>query len=156
MAAQTGLARSTVAARVEELLSSSLVAPAGESTSTGGRPPATFAFNPASRCVLAVDLGGSHARIAVTDLAGRILAEEERELAIAEGPAPVLDAACAVGQRLLTEAGWPAEKLIGVGVGLPGPVEFSTGKPTSPPIMPGWDGFDVPAHLRRTLSLIHI
>lgn len=153
LAAQTGLARSTVAARVEELLSSSLVAPAGESTSTGGRPPATFAFNPASRCVLAVDLGGSHARIAVTDLAGRILAEEERELAIAEGPAPVLDAACAVGQRLLTEAGWPAEKLIGVGVGLPGPVEFSTGKPTSPPIMPGWDGFDVPAHLRRTFDV---
>ena len=31
----------------------------------------------------------------------------------------------------------------GVGVGLPGPVEFETGTPVSPPIMPGWDGFDV-------------
>ena len=38
LAAQTGLARSTVSARVEELLASSLIAPAGENTSTGGRP----------------------------------------------------------------------------------------------------------------------
>lgn len=153
LAAQTGLARSTVSARVEELLASSLIAPAGENTSTGGRPPATFAFNPAARCVLAIDLGGSHARIALTDLAGQVLAEEERELAIAEGPEPVLNAACAAGQRLLSEAGWPAEKLIGVGVGLPGPVEFSTGRPTSPPIMPGWDGFDVPAHVRTVFDV---
>ena len=32
----------------------------------------------------------------------------------------------------------PATDIIAVGIGLPGPVEHSTGKPTSPPIMPGW------------------
>lgn len=37
--------------------------------------------------------------------------------------------------------------VIGVGVGLPGPVEFKSGRPVSPPIMPGWDGFNVPAYL---------
>lgn len=153
LAAQTGLARSTVSARVEELLASSLIAPAGENTSTGGRPPATFAFNPAARCVLAIDLGGSHARIAVTDLAGQILAEEEQALTIADGPVPVLSAACATGHRLLIEVGSSVEKLIGVGVGLPGPVEFSTGRPASPPIMPGWDGFDVPAHIRTLFDV---
>ena len=26
---------------------------------------------------------------------------------------------------------------------MPGPVEFSTGRPISPPIMPGWDGYPV-------------
>ena len=29
--------------------------------------------------------------------------------------------------------------LWGVGIGIPGPVEFRTGRPISPPIMPGWD-----------------
>ncbi len=58
-----------------------------------------------------------------------------------------------VGARLLAEANLPAEKLIGIGMGLPGPVEFATGRPTSPPIMPGWDGYDVPAHLRRTFDV---
>src|SRR5665811_1113276 len=66
----TGQARSTVAARVEQLLESGLVSPTGDAVSTGGRPPATFAFNPGARIVAAVDLGATHARIAITDLAG--------------------------------------------------------------------------------------
>ncbi len=151
LAARTGLARSTVSTRVEELLASGLITPAGESSSTGGRPPSTFAFNPRARSVLAVDLGGSHARIAVTDLSGRILVEQEQELAIAQGPEVVLDAAAEAGLRLLDQA--QASPLIGVGVGVPGPVEFATGRPTSPPIMPGWDGYDVPGHLRRTFDV---
>ncbi len=153
LAAETGFARSTIATRVEELLASELVTPAGESTSTGGRPPATFAFNPAARCVLAVDLGGTHARIAVTNLSSEVLAEDEQELAIALGPATVLDAVCATGERLLAQTGMGHEQLIGIGIGLPGPVEFATGRPVSPPIMPGWDGFDVPGYLRQTFDV---
>ena len=51
----TGLARSTIAARVDELIASGLVAPAGEARSSGGRPPTRFAFDPHSRVVLAAD-----------------------------------------------------------------------------------------------------
>ena len=149
--AQTGLARSTVSARVEELLAASLIAPFGENSSTGGRPPATFAANP-NCCVVAVDLGGTHARIAVTDLAGRVLAEKELELAIDQGPAPVLDTVSEIAQGLLAEADLPVEKLIGIGVGLPGPVEFATGY-DQPADHAGLDGFDVPAHLRRTFDV---
>jgi predicted NBD/HSP70 family sugar kinase len=47
----------------------------------------------------------------------------------------------------------PATDIIAVGIGLPGPVEHSTGRPTSPPIMPGWDGFDVPAYVQRTFDV---
>jgi predicted NBD/HSP70 family sugar kinase len=31
----------------------------------------------------------------------------------------------------------------GVAVGVPGPVDFGTGRPVAPPIMPGWNGFDI-------------
>ena len=34
-------------------------------------------------------------------------------------------------------AAHPRPDVWGVGIGLPGPVEFSNGSPTSPPIMPG-------------------
>src|SRR5665647_3113200 len=83
LALLTGQARSTVAARVDLLLASGLVAPAGEASSTGGRPPATFAFSPSARILLAVDLGATHARLAVTDLASTVLAEHHEALAIA-------------------------------------------------------------------------
>ncbi len=153
LAAVTGQARSTVAARVDQLLASGLVTPAGEASSTGGRPPVTFAFNPRARVVLAVDLGATHARLAVTDLAGQVLAEHHEALAIAEGPDVVLDRVARVGTDLLAEAGRTMADLVSAGVGLPGPVDHATGRPTNPPIMPGWDDADVPGHLGRLLGV---
>ena len=50
-------------------------------------------------------------------------------------------------RSMLAETGRTAARCAGVGVGLPGPVEHSTGRPVNPPIMPGWDGFPVPAWL---------
>ena len=46
LAACTGLARSTVAARVDALLASGLVGHAGEATSTGGTTAHALPFNP--------------------------------------------------------------------------------------------------------------
>jgi len=156
LATLTGQARSTIAARVELLLSSGFVAPAGEATSTGGRPPATFAFNPAARVVLAVDLGATHARLALTDLVGTVLAEVGEPIAIAEGPAVVLERVVTLGHELLETAGRPLSDLVSVGVGLPGPVEHSSGRPINPPIMPGWDDADVPGHLSRRLQHVPV
>jgi predicted NBD/HSP70 family sugar kinase len=144
----TGLARSTVAQRVDALLAQRLVVPAGSSVSTGGRPPKTFAFNRAGGVVLAADLGATHSRVAVTDLAGDVLAEGREDIAIAEGPAPVLTWLEGMFERLLEEAGADRQAVRGVGVGVPGPVEFKTGTPVAPPIMPGWDGYGVSDHLR--------
>ena len=153
LATLTGQARSTIAARVDLLLASGFVTPAGEANSTGGRPPATFRFNPAARVVLAVDLGATHSRLALTDLAGNVLAEHAEQVAIAEGPEPVLGRVVELAHQLLASAGRPESDLVSVGVGLPGPVEHSTGRPINPPIMPGWDDADVPGILGRKLHV---
>ncbi|HEU5128006.1 MAG TPA: ROK family protein [Glycomyces sp.] len=153
LASLTGLARSTVTGRVEALLASRLIAPSGETASTGGRPPATFAFNPSARIVLGADLGATHARLAVTDLAGTVLAEGNADLDIALGPEAVLDWAIDHGRKLLEEVGRTEADLLGIGVGLPGPVEHSTGRAVNPPIMPGWDGFDVPDYVSRRIPV---
>jgi len=147
LAALTGQARSTIAARVDALLASGLVAPAGEASSTGGRPPATFAFNPAARVVLAVDLGATHCRMAVTELAGRVLAEHHERIAIGDGPGAILARVMELGDLLLDEAERSPDDLASVGIGLPGPVDHAAGRPINPPIMPGWDDADVPGML---------
>lgn len=153
LATLTGLARSTVSTRVDALLALGLVAPAGEAASTGGRPPARVAFNPLAGLVLAVDLGATHATIAIADLGGRIVDARTHELDIADGPERVLDATLAEGGKLLQRGGHDPSRLVGVGIGVPGPVEHSTGRPTNPPIMPGWDRFDVPEYVQRTFDV---
>ena len=153
LALTTGLARSTVAARIDALIASGLVGAAGEANSSGGRPPSRFAFNPAARAVLAVDVGATHVIVAVTDLGGRVLAEQRLAQDVAEGPEPVLGRVVREGLALLRQAGRDVRDLAGVGIGLPGPVEHATGRPVKPPIMPGWDGFDVVRYVQRSLPV---
>jgi predicted NBD/HSP70 family sugar kinase len=149
----TGLSRSTVSARVDTLIGLGLVGTAGEAASSGGRPPARIAFQPSSRIVLGIDLGATHGTVGVTDLAGTLLDHATTELDIAAGPETVLEWAAETGLELLRASGRPPTDLIGVGVGVPGPVEHSTGRPVNPPIMPGWDRFDVPARLRLAFDV---
>jgi len=145
LARHTGLARSTVAQRVDALLGSGLVLEAGGTASTGGRPATALAFNHQSGVVLVADLGATHARVAVTDLAGAPLAEHAGDLDIALGPDDVLTWVSERFTELLKAAAKPVADVRGIGIGVPGPVEFDTGHPVNPPIMPGWDGFDIPA-----------
>jgi len=151
---ETGLARSTVTQRVDALVASRLIGPVDKAVSTGGRPPALLAFHPAARVVLAADIGATHARLGVTDLAGQILTDTRDDLDIAAGPETVLSWIEDNGRKLIADAGYQPEDLIGVGVGLPGPVEHSSGRPVNPPIMPGWDGFDVQGFFTERLGVV--
>lgn len=152
LATITGQARSTIAARIDVLTAAGLITSVGEASSTGGRRPATFAFNPTARIVLGVDLGASHARVAVADLAATIVVNHDEPLRIADGPEKVLARVIQLGKDLVAESGHELSDLAAVGIGLPGPVEHATGRPVAPPIMPGWDGYDVAGTLRRALG----
>jgi predicted NBD/HSP70 family sugar kinase len=148
LVALTGLSRSTVAQRVDSLLTRRLVVPAEPGASRGGRPPRTFAVNRDAGIALAADLGATHSRVAITDLAGDVLAEAREDIPIAQGPEVVLKWLERTFDGLLKDSGRKRDDVQGVGVGVPGPVEFVTGTPVAPPIMPGWDGYGVAAHLR--------
>ncbi|MHA7219016.1 ROK family transcriptional regulator [Arthrobacter sp. MDT1-48-3] len=149
----TGLARSTVAARVDTLMALGLVSPTGGAVSTGGRPPSLFALNPAVRVVVGADLGATHAIVILTDLAGTELGRERQDLSIADGPVAVLGWLISAVDRLLRGADRAPAELAAIGIGLPGPVEHDTGRPINPPIMPGWDRFDVPGLVQGSFDV---
>jgi len=153
LAEATGLARSTITARIDTLMRLGLIAPYGGARSTGGRPPALFALNPAAKLVVGVDIGATHARAALTDLSGTILGETDAQINIADGPQVVLAWVVDSVRDLVAASDRPATDLAAIGIGLPGPVEHSTGRPINPPIMPGWDRYDVPGHLQQVYSV---
>jgi predicted NBD/HSP70 family sugar kinase len=144
----TGLARSTVNQRLDTLLTAGLLVPAGESASTGGRRPGRFAFNAQAGITLVVDVGASGFRTAVCDLAGSILADRAAQISVASGPLEVLGLVDERFQALLADVGRAREDVKGVAISVPGPVQYATGRVVSPPIMTGWDGFDIPRHFR--------
>ena len=149
----TGMARSTIGLRLDTLLELDLISPTGEGASSGGRPPSQFALNTSARVVIGADLGATHATLAVTDLGGNILLTRRTPVRIADGPKIVLRWFVDAVRTLLAEAGRAPSDLLAIGMGLPGPVEHDTGRPVTPPIMPGWDGFDVPGYILAELGV---
>jgi predicted NBD/HSP70 family sugar kinase len=149
LVALTGASRNTVSARVDELIAAKLLEEGGPGWSTGGRPPTLLNFNSRAGCALAVDLGVTSVDVAVTDLSAQILATVGHPIDIADGPGPVLAEVDRLAQQVLAEAGLTPADVCVVGVGVPGPVEFSTGRPSHPPIMPGWHDYPIPGAFVR-------
>lgn len=134
--------------RLAALTEAGLAGVADEVAASGGRPATLFGFDEQAGVVLVGDLGQTGCHLAVTDLAARPLAQHTAPLSIAEGPGPVLRWLQERFDALLAEVGRGRDEVLGIGLGVPGPVDHATGRPISPPAMPGWDGEEVPARLR--------
>lgn len=137
-----GLGRSVVAQRVAELEEAGLLVPAGLAPSTGGRAPRRLRLRAEAGLVVGVDCGATGMAVGVADLAGTVLAKVDEPIDVADGPDPVLTRVEHHIDDLLARVSDPAP-VWGIGVGVPGPVEFATGLPVAPPIMPGWDGYPI-------------
>jgi predicted NBD/HSP70 family sugar kinase len=144
----TGLARSTIAARVDQLVSAGYLREGGVEASTGGRRPNVLLINEGSAVVLAAHLGATHGRVAVVDLSGRALAESVGPVDIAAGPEETLRWAAERFPALLAEAGRSMAEVCGVGIGLPCPIDKRTGRVIPTPTVPGWPEYDVVTALR--------
>jgi glucokinase-like ROK family protein len=142
VAHRTGLSRGVVAQRVSELVERGLIEERVAGPSTGGRPPRQLAFRADAGHLLVADLGASSIDVALTDLGGVILAHHAEPADIAAGPEAILGRVEALFAKVLRMKRAPG-RLWGIGIGIPGPVEFATGRPISPPIMPGWDGYPI-------------
>jgi predicted NBD/HSP70 family sugar kinase len=143
LAERLGVARSTVVQRLSVLSSAGLIRLAGDAQSSGGRPASIFAFDESAAVVVVGDLGQTGCHLAVCDLGARPLNELTAQLSIDQGPEVVLTWVKDRFTELLQGLGRSWNSVLGVGLGLPGPVDFHTGQPVSPPAMPGWDGVDV-------------
>ena len=152
MAEITGLARSTISLRLDPLIELGLIAPATSATSTGGRPSARLLLNEESYVVAGVDFGATHAVASLADLSGKILVSIDTKRQISDGPEVCLRWMIEEIRHLLAGLKIDEDRLLAIGIGVPGPVEHESGKPANPPIMPGWDGFDIPARVNQDLK----
>jgi glucokinase-like ROK family protein len=145
IANHTGLSRGAVAQRVAELIELGLLEDAELSESTGGRPARRLRFRGDAGSLLVADIGATSIDVALTDLSGQILASRQEDADVTDGPDAILGRIEELFEEMLGDPSLPGidEAPWGIGIGVPGPVEFATGRPVSPPIMPGWDGYPV-------------
>ncbi|QPZ38075.1 ROK family transcriptional regulator [Paramicrobacterium chengjingii] len=138
-----GWSRVTLSRRLDELIDNRIIIRAGHTASGGGRPREEFEVNPELGLVLAIDIGSSHSRVGITDVVGAVLLEDEADIGLFDGPSEIFSWAEQVFDFLLMKGGWARDRIRGIGVGVPGPVDSTTGYLGSPQLDPRWDNVRV-------------
>jgi predicted NBD/HSP70 family sugar kinase len=143
IARRTGLSRSTVSSIVAGLREEGLVVDRqDDGVSAGaGRPPSLIALDPSAGWAVGVDFGKRHLAVALSDLSHEILAEEWRELPDDYDAKEGMDEAAALAEEVLDAADADRDRVLGLGMGLPGPIHRS-GLVGSSAILPGWVGLN--------------
>jgi predicted NBD/HSP70 family sugar kinase len=162
VARRTGLSRSTVSTIVAHLVEDGLVvnhegdAPAPANIGAG-RPPTLLTLTPSAGAAVGIDFGKRHLAVAVADLSHAMLGETWREMEDDYPAASGLDAAAELVRKLLRQAGVSRDRVLGVGLGLPGPIHSVTGTVGSASILPGWVGVRASDEMQARLSLpVHV
>jgi predicted NBD/HSP70 family sugar kinase len=157
LARRTGLSRTTVSSLVGDLVRDGLVAERVDHTAApgaqGGRPPILVSIDRQAGTAVGIDIGRSHVTVAVADLGHTVLAELRRELPTDHHADQGLNAASELMDTALAEAGVDRSCVLGVGMGLPGPVHAATGTVGSTSILPGWVGVAAARAMSDRLSL---
>ena len=143
IARQTGLAPATVSNIVRELTLAGLLDDAVKEP--GGDTPKRRMLRLARSAGLAVgvDFGHRHVTIVVADMGHQILSERRVPLGPAETAQGALDRASELLGEAMASIDGKMSDVVGIGMGLPAPIDSRTGKVGAVSILPGWVG--VPA-----------
>jgi predicted NBD/HSP70 family sugar kinase len=156
LARAAGLSNSTVSAAVAEMVAAGLVIEGGDTLrpagNAAGRPGRAISLNPRAGAAIGIYLGWSHVRVVVADLAHHVLGSAVRELrghTAEEG----LPAAVEAVEEALRAGRVYRDRVLGAGVGLPGPIHRPSGVPSPSNILPGWAGVSVAEELGTRLGV---
>ncbi|AYV26143.1 MULTISPECIES: ROK family transcriptional regulator [Streptomyces] len=152
----TGLSSGSVSNVVGELIADGLLEEAGIVDSDGGRPRTLLRVSPGSAHLIGVDVGETRVRVGLFDLTLTELARAETPL-LPRGcydVGPIVDHIRAGIGAVLARAGVGTDRLLGVGVGVPGIVDREArGGAVVHGQTIGWDAVPLEALLRATGAL---
>lgn len=146
----TGLNKATVSNLVQELLNNHLVQESGPGASSGGRKPRLLLFNGQAGYAIGLELRVQQMTAVLTDLAGRIVAEDECPLEQHDTDS-VTAGMVAIVRRLMQKAPQSPYGIVGIGAGVPGMVDGSGTVLFAPNL--GWEMVPLSQLLEEELGL---
>jgi predicted NBD/HSP70 family sugar kinase len=148
IATETGLSLATVSNLVGELLEAGLLVEVGFEDSGGGRPRGLISVQPAGGVLVGVDVAETYVHVELFDAALSVVAAVDVELHPEENrPEEVVGHIVSSVRTAVERAGATYDRVLGVGVSVPGQVDRSGGVSV---FAPNWDWHDVP--LRSLLA----
>ena len=127
MAEITGLNKTTVSSLVRELIARKFVREIGFDSSGGGRPAVLLELNPDAGYIIGMEIGVDFILAILTDFKAQVLWRHREETDQTQGQEAILAKALDIVRQALTVGQSTHSPVLGIGVGIPGLVDVSSG-----------------------------
>ena len=150
--ALTGWSKAKISQDVNALIRKGYLAEVGEGNSTGGRKPRMLRINNQLGYVVGIDIGATSLEIALANATGMVLDRAGETADVRQAPEVLLSRCRDIILSLISANDIVPEQVLGIGVGVPGPVNFDRGVLVAPPLMPGWENYPIGDFFKKTFK----
>jgi glucokinase-like ROK family protein len=148
----TGWSKAKASQEIRSLVDKGYLVEVGEGVSQGGRKPRLLRINNQLGYIAGIDIGATSLDIALADVTGLILQRCSEPTDVKLSPEIVFGRCTELLLELIQAQGAAAEQLLGIGIGVPGPVDFARGVLVAPPLMPEWENFPIRDFFKKTFA----
>lgn len=148
----TGWSRAKTSQEVNALIKKGYLVEAGEGISKGGRKPRLVRFNSQLGYIVGIDIGATSVVIALADINGSILRRVAEPADVRQPPEELLSRCSVLILDMAVAQGIRPDQILGIGVGVPGPVDFTRGVLVAPPLMPDWENYPIRNFFKETFQ----
>jgi glucokinase-like ROK family protein len=148
----TGWSKAKATQEIRSLIEQGYLVEKGEGVSKGGRKPRLLYINDELGYIAGIDIGATSVDLALADVCGKILQRRSEPADVRQPPDVVLGRCAKILCEMTVAQGCGPEQILGIGVGVPGPVDFTHAVLVAPPLMPDWENFGIRDFFKKTFS----
>jgi predicted NBD/HSP70 family sugar kinase len=153
LAEATGLTQATMSTLVRQLIGEGLVHETGRRESKGGRPLVLLDINPVSRFAVGVQVGAESITYVTIDLGGAIVGRVRTEGVGSSEPPKMVARLAKQIDSMLAHLGVDAQRVVGIGMAAPGPLDLTAGAILGPPHLEQWKNVPIRSLLADATAL---
>ena len=146
----TGWSKAKASQEIRSLVDKGYLVEVGEGVSQGGRKPRLLRINNQLGYIAGIDIGATSLDIALADVTGLIVQRCSEVTDVKLRPESVFGRCSELLLEILQKQGATPDQVLGIGVGVPGPVDFARGVLVAPPLMPEWENFPIRDFFKKT------
>lgn len=152
----TGWSKAKTSQEIRSLVDKGYLVEVGEGASQGGRRPGLLKINDQLGYLVGLDIGATSIDTVLADVGGKVLQRRSSPADVRQSPDEFLSLCSELILEMVKAQGCHHDQVLGIGVGVPGPVDFTRGVLVAPPLMPGWENFLIRDFFQHTFPTAYV
>ena len=152
----TGWSKAKTSHEIRDMVGKGFLIEVGEGTSQGGRKPRLLRLNNQLGFLVGLDIGATSIDLVIADASGKVIQRRSEPADVRQPPDAFFTHCCEIILEMALAQGCHPEQILGIGVGVPGPVDFSHAVLVAPPLMPDWENFPIRDFIQHTFPTAYV